>query len=122
MLTVLTSGIVGWAYLLAATWSIVSPATLLDPANATSGENVVRIVVVLTCLLFYLCIYSAGFLVVVKCFVCGQRRKKNPFFVAKNSLRKSCTMPASPGLATRAPPSRCWRSCCQPSSLLALRA
>ncbi|GBF90646.1 amino-acid permease BAT1-like protein [Raphidocelis subcapitata] len=40
ILTVLTSGVVGWVYLLATTFSIVSPDTLLSPDNATGGKNV----------------------------------------------------------------------------------
>lgn len=40
VLTVLSSGVVGWAYLLATTFSITSPDTLLSPDNATGGTNV----------------------------------------------------------------------------------
>jgi len=40
MLTVITSGVVGWVYLLATTFSIQNPDTLLSPDNATGGANV----------------------------------------------------------------------------------
>ncbi|KAI8468100.1 MAG: amino acid permease-domain-containing protein [Monoraphidium minutum] len=40
VLTVVTSGVVGWAYLLATTFSIQDPGSLLDPGNATRGANV----------------------------------------------------------------------------------
>jgi hypothetical protein len=40
ILTVVTSGVVGWVYLLATTVSIISPDTLLDADNATGGTNV----------------------------------------------------------------------------------
>jgi amino acid transporter len=40
ILTVASSGVVGWVYLLATTFSIQNPETLLSPDNATGGTNV----------------------------------------------------------------------------------
>jgi hypothetical protein len=40
LITVVSSGVVGWVYLLATTWSIQDPANLLRPGNETGGANV----------------------------------------------------------------------------------
>jgi hypothetical protein len=40
LITVVSSGVVGWVYLLATTWSIQDPSNLLNPENVTGGANV----------------------------------------------------------------------------------
>lgn len=49
LLCMTTAGVVGWLYLLAITFSIQDPATLLDPSNATKGNFVVGQIVLDAC-------------------------------------------------------------------------